>query len=647
MNKLGFHVQGFTPAAVAAVQAQTGAALIKTMDLQPWAVEALQVWKANNPGGLVTYRYWIGSEAEGESAELERWQEFCDRLAVYVKDNAPVGLVDAVYIPFNEITPYASSPAFARHCELLPAMCEHLRHQWVDHGGMKIIAGNFSVTTPHPADAWDRLAPALQAAGADYLCLHRYSKTSLKKGHEHLYDFESVYAAHPGLPPLILGEFGVDGALWTDASMPREARFRGWQAFMDGASYAAQLRAAHQRLAGLSYVVGACVFNLDQYPPVDWETYLYAHAPEVLAAFGEAPAQRGAPPAVPPPSAGATGVGSGAGPIGSAVALPPPRLPSWLPERFAGQYREWRADPRNEWPADTDREEEEFWKLALATRSIDENEYRQRVRAMVAAGKAHTEYPDSAEVRRPVEDAPAPAFTPPLNAPAADRPALVPDPHPPDYSRLNLSLVLQSLAQRSGVPVPLWQAIIDVETSGVALTPEGFPICRFEVKQWASRVSPAVWGQVQGYFRGADTWQGNDDRFLLNGQWVAYQGDQALTPKVITFAANYDDPDLAYQCTSWGLFQLMGWHHGIAGYDSARAMALAFRSIDAQVEGYLAWASASGALAALQAGDLYSFANIHNGPARPDEVSARIGTLARQHGWSPESPPPAPGGWLS
>lgn len=42
MTKLVYHVQGFTPAAVAAGTAQRNAKMIKTMDLQPWAVDALK-----------------------------------------------------------------------------------------------------------------------------------------------------------------------------------------------------------------------------------------------------------------------------------------------------------------------------------------------------------------------------------------------------------------------------------------------------------------------------------------------------------------------------------------------------------------------------------------------------------------------------
>lgn len=568
MSKLGFHVQGFTPAAVAAVTAQRGAAVIKTMDLQPWAIEALQQWKQNNPGGLVTYRMWIGPEAEGAGAQIERWKEYCDRLAQYVKESAPHGLVDAVYIPFNEITPYAGAE-LDRHCALLPQMCEYLRGQWIHHGGMKVIAGNFSVTTPHPPEAWGQITGAMR--NADYLSLHRYSKSSLREGREHLYDFEEIYARNPALPPLILGEFGVDGALWTDESMPRDERFQGWQAFMDAQTYAAQLSEANDRLSNLDYVAGACVFNLDQYPPVDWSTYLYAGQSEILRVFnGERVAAPDSLPIAPTITP-------------QLVQDPPP----WLPQELLVNWRQWRGDDRNEWKRGSGRERLEFWKHAKRI-GVDVDRYT----------------------------------------------AVPATPAPPTTVQDSVGPIARMMADETGIDPALWQGVIDIETGGCGMTDDGYPICRFEVAQWRRRNGDAAWSQAAPFFEGEQSWQGGDDKVNLDGSWRPIHGDQAFRRSVIVFASTFGDRDEAFASTSWGLFQLMGWHHDVAGYPTAEAMAGAFaESEEVQARGYLAWARQAGAVEALQNKALAGFVRVHNGNGQVGRFTQLLDQAARRHGW--------------
>ncbi|MDE0634190.1 MAG: N-acetylmuramidase domain-containing protein [Caldilineaceae bacterium] len=586
MTKLAYHVQGFTPAATAAVTAQRNARMIKTMDLQPWAIDALKVWKKNNPGGIVTYRHYIGEEAEGPNAQLERWREFCNRLIVYLKENAPPNLVDAVYLPFNEIAPYGGA-ALDRYVELMPQMADHLRRasDWHNYD-LKIIGGNWSVTTPHPPEAWHGIAPAFPSL--DYLCLHRYSKRSLQEEQDTLYDFEEIYrnlrARGQRPPPLILGEFGVDGALWTDASMPREERYKGWQAFMPAAEYAQQLAGADARLQALDFVHSAAVFNLDQYPPVDWGSYLYAEQPEIVTVFSRpdgAGAVRPVEVPAPPP-----------------VMQTEPGLPPWLHNDLAALWRQWRGDDRNEWVPGTDREKKEFWAHAGRV-GVDVSRYGE-----------------------------------PVETPAADAAPARPDGGPVADS---VGTIARWMARETGAAPALWQAVIDIETGGAGLTDDGYPICRFELAQWRRRNGGGAWAQAAPHFEGEQTWQGDDDLVNMDGAWRPIHGDQAFRRSVIAFASTFGNRDEAFACSSWGLFQLMGWHHALAGYATAEAMAQAFaESEEVQAAGYLKWAQARGAVAALKRGDLAGFVRIHNGNGQVARVTVLLERAARRHGWRPE-----------
>lgn len=586
MTKLAYHVQGFTPAAVAAVTAQRNAKMIKTMDLQPWAVDALKVWKKNNPGGLVTYRHYIGEEAEGPNAQLERWREFCDRLIVHLKENAPPNLVDAVYLPFNEIAPYGG-PALDRYVELMPQMADHLRRQsdWHNYN-LKIIGGNWSVTTPHPPEAWRGIASAFP--GLDYLCLHRYSKSSLREERDTLYDFEEIYrrlrqSGQP--PPLILGEFGLDGALWTDESMPRAERYKGWQAFMPAADYARQLAEADARLQDLDFVHSAAVFNLDQYPPVDWGSYLYADQPQILQVFSQP-----------------DGAGAAISPVGVPAPAPPPAirtgpgLPSWLHTDLAVLWRQWRGDDENAWVPGTDREKAEFW---------------------AHAGRVGV---DVARYAKPV-DTPAADAAPLDGSPVAD----------------SVGAVARWMAAQTGAAPALWQAVVDVETGGAGLTADGYPVCRFELAQWRRRNGDAAWAQADPHFEGEKTWQGDDDLVNMDGAWRPIHGGQPFRRSVIAFASSFGSRDQAFACSSWGLFQLMGWHHALAGYATAEEMAKAFaESEEVQAAAYLKWAQARGAVDALKRGDLAGFVRIHNGRGQVARVTLLLERAARRHGWTPE-----------
>lgn len=76
------------------------------------------------------------------------------------------------------------------------------------------------------------------------------------------------------------------------------------------------------------------------------------------------------------------------------------------------------------------------------------------------------------------------------------------------------------------------------------------------------------------------------------------------------------DRDAAHQATSWGLFQIMGFHFAKCSYGSAEEMAQAFQaSIANNVAGFCRFLQASGWADELQRHAWAEFARKYNGPA--------------------------------
>lgn len=280
------------------------------------------------------------------------------------------------------------------------------------------------------------------------------------------------------------------------------------------------------------------------------------------------------------------------------------QYPDWLPANMIEHWTPWRTDNRNGWPPNTTTEQIEFW--------------RHAARLGVNIGR----YTEPPVFFNPDDFRLTPDEVPPTDYPAVEVPAAEPS---DDMAAL--------MEQETGMPAPFWRGVMEVETGGVALTGDGFPICRFELKQWKRLLSEEAWDQARWFFRGENTWQGGDDEVDVNGEWQSIHGSQAFRRTVIAFASTFGDRDVAYQATSWGLFQLMGWHYVLTDYDTAEAMAAAFREPEAQARGYLTWLQARGGLAALAEGELRRFVEIHNGDGDIVNVADKIDRAARRNGW--------------
>ena len=123
----------------------------------------------------------------------------------------------------------------------------------------------------------------------------------------------------------------------------------------------------------------------------------------------------------------------------------------------------------------------------------------------------------------------------------------------------------------------------------------------------------------------------NDSHMLLhNGSWVRYHGNQglewlALERAVEMCEAGGHSRDIPFQCTSWGLGQLMGFHYRKLGYSSAEDMGLKFFSGDEQLGAMVRFIACDAGMArAVRNKDWYDFAKRYNGSGQAAHYAGLI-----------------------
>lgn len=87
---------------------------------------------------------------------------------------------------------------------------------------------------------------------------------------------------------------------------------------------------------------------------------------------------------------------------------------------------------------------------------------------------------------------------------------------------------------------------------------------------------------------------------------------------------------VAFESTSWGLGQVMGFNYGVTKYDSPEAMALGFQnSVAEQIAGFFGFIEHNNLAGAIRDRDWQAFSRTYNGPGN---VPAYSGMLAEHWG---------------
>ena len=597
-SRLAFHVQSWDSDTEAAVRSLRNSRHIKIMDLgggeyrQDIVQGIISEYRKNNPEATVGYRHYNEATDQRKGEEnLSRHQQFTVDAIEAIHDHNMEYLVDIVYTPYNEVFPYDVGN-FYMYVDALCSMGEQIRKS-----GFESAGGNWSVTTPHPVEVWEKIIPALEYL--DYVVLHGYSKPTLLENEKELYPHESVIGwmrdneIKP--PSFILGEFGVDHALYT--SPPN---FKGWRHSLSGDEYSEQLKVSNNRLATSKYLYVACVFGAGAKEP--WGSYGYSDDWRVIRAIDSIPDVANA-------TAYTIEGLKNSSKLQDNLALGHDR--KWLPIGLIKGFTEWRNTDGNQWATNT---RDEAWAFSDHAASLGmpsnlivgmgvsiESIYGKRVNR-------------EALMKMSVDLA--------VNEEEVPHPSQVMHMTPQDAGVMP-AITIEIASVITGVDLDNLGAFLMVESGGEYVDGMGYPTCRFEVAQWAKR-NPDGWKEASRYFDGEESWDGGDDIVNISGSWEKIHQGQQFRRSVIAFASTFGDRNQAYACSSWGAAQIMGWHYEVLGYSTAMEMSQAFVCPDRQMLAFITILGYLGCSSALAAGDIRGAIKMYNGSGQVNEYLKRF-----------------------
>lgn len=165
---------------------------------------------------------------------------------------------------------------------------------------------------------------------------------------------------------------------------------------------------------------------------------------------------------------------------------------------------------------------------------------------------------------------------------------------------------LQQAADTLAVPLASLQAINEVESRGRGFLVDGRPVILFE-RHIMYRQLKAKGGEVTRLARLYPN--------IVNVQRGGYIGGVAEYRRLDM--AKTLDANCAIAATSWGCFQIMGWHWQRLGYVSAQKFAEAMHESETQqLNAFVRFIKTDVALyQALKKQDWAEFARLYNGPA--------------------------------
>lgn len=180
-----------------------------------------------------------------------------------------------------------------------------------------------------------------------------------------------------------------------------------------------------------------------------------------------------------------------------------------------------------------------------------------------------------------------------------------------DCSSLLKESDLIRAAERLGVELASIKAVNEVESRGSGFFAPGKPAILFERHIMHRQLLQA---EGEGTAARVATLAALHPD-LINPRPGGYAGGLAEYPRLAR--ARMIDDSAAIESTSWGLFQIMGFHWQLLGYPSAQAYASAMAAGEGQqLDAFVRFIEASPALhKALKARKWAAFARLYNGPA--------------------------------
>lgn len=164
--------------------------------------------------------------------------------------------------------------------------------------------------------------------------------------------------------------------------------------------------------------------------------------------------------------------------------------------------------------------------------------------------------------------------------------------------------IIKKVAIKYNISVAKVKAVIAVESAGNGIYTkgkyEGELIVRFEGHVFR-KYTKGKYDRTHPYLSYTDWKLGNKYNRGINEFGRFYEAYEL-------------DKEAAWLSTSWGLFQIMGYSHSEAGYNSAKEMIIAFYKSEAnQLMGFFNYCESKDILDDLRYGRYSAFARVYNG----------------------------------
>ena len=172
---------------------------------------------------------------------------------------------------------------------------------------------------------------------------------------------------------------------------------------------------------------------------------------------------------------------------------------------------------------------------------------------------------------------------------------------------------LQAAADTLGVPLAAVQAVNRVESRGAGFLDDGRPVILYERHVFFREL------EALGFDARALSSQYPN---LCNSARGGYMGGSSEWTRLDLAASVTMHREAALRSASWGLFQIMGFHAQVLGFESAQAFAEAMSESEGQqLQAFVRFILADPALhKALKGAKWAEFARIYNGPAYRDNA---------------------------
>ena len=561
LSKLALHVTKGSPEAIEAIDSLENPQFIKVMELTSEVVQALKRLRERQPTVMIGYRMWFEDDRMDDLSE-DNWKHMCQDMFQEIENSGAIDLIELVFTPYNERFMLLEL-GLEKYVAELPKIAMYLRKLWRKAGKEILIAGgNFSATTPR-INEWDIVAKCFKSL--DFISVHEYAQPTLLDLPEVLYAHEEVIKRHPDMPLIIIGECGIDHALYTT---PPD--YRGWKANLTSDEYVEQLDGYHLHISTNAKVFASCIFQIG-----DPNWFMYATDSNiVLDVFNKSyPKEQIHIPRVKSREVQTWHNQQVHKPKSNWTdeELSGPR--NWLPNELSKTFTDWRWTEGNTWPPHTDIERSEFWKHARRLK-IPVDHYLNMNKIAMSLAKSNE----------------------------------------------NNSMI-ETLAHLINVDKVLLKAIIYREGHGRAFGPGRVPLVRAEAHIIIRDAHNK--GAINRILRvnGPRSWEGH--QYFENGRWRNYHGDQLLEQKVVALCAIVDE-EAAYSGTSFGLFQIMGKHYSRLGFKTAQEMAKNMRILEFQYYSFAMFCATGGCLDALRNDNIEAFVHEFNGEAMVTKYSAFI-----------------------